>query len=95
MIAEATPRVDLKQVNGETIWADWYRPLLDQVYNSHQIKALAYINAFWDQQPMWIGQGWGDSRVQINEQVRQLWAVEMEKSVWVAGSDVPEWFSFE
>ncbi|MEL6391438.1 MAG: glycosyl hydrolase, partial [Bacteroidota bacterium] len=89
MIAEAAPRVDLKQVNGETIWADWYRPLLDQVYNSHQIKALAYINAFWDQQPMWIGQGWGDSRVQINEQVRQLWAVEMGKSVWVAGSDVP------
>lgn len=85
MIAEATPRVDLKQVRGEAIWEDWYRPLLDQVYNSDQIAALAYINAYWDQQPMWHGQGWGDSRVQIHEEVRQLWATEMEKNVWLSG----------
>ena len=83
MIAEATPKVDLKVVAGTTIWEQWYAPLFDRIYENDQIKALAYINTFWDQQPMWFGQGWGDSRLQINEFVQAAWRREMEQTVWL------------
>ncbi|MEM6394770.1 MAG: glycosyl hydrolase [Bacteroidota bacterium] len=82
MIAEATPKVDLKAVDGEEIWASWYAPLLEQIYGNDQIIALAYINAFWDQQPMWHGKGWGDARIEANEFVKRAWIAETQKEVW-------------
>lgn len=82
MIAEATPKVDLKEVDGEDIWASWYAPLFQQIYDSEQIMALAYINAFWDQQPMWHGKGWGDARLERNDFVKRAWIAEMQKDIW-------------
>lgn len=87
MIAEAAPRVDLKSVNGELIWRNWYLPLFNRIYDNDQIKALAYINVNWDAQSMWRGQGWGDSRVQVNEFVKNTWTKELAKSPWLMSSD--------
>ena len=87
MIAEAAPRKDLKKIKGESIWNSWYQPLFSTIYGNHQIKALAYINVDWNRQSMWRGQGWGDSRVQVNDNVKQNWLKELRKTSWLTSSD--------
>lgn len=87
MIAEATPRRDLKEEPGESHWLVWYSKLFDAIYSNDRIKALAYINANWDAQPMWAGQGWGDSRIEVSEYVEEQWLIEMAKEPWVMASD--------
>ncbi|MEM7572759.1 MAG: glycosyl hydrolase [Bacteroidota bacterium] len=87
MIAEATPKVDLKEVDGTSCWEQWFAPLFELIYQNDRIKALAYISTYWDQQPMWAGQGWGDSRLHINEPIRQAWTQEMQKPYWLAGGE--------
>ena len=86
MIAEATPRVDLKIGDGEMHWLNWYLPLFESIYANDRIKALAYINVNWDEQPMWAGQGWGDSRVQVNDFVKETWENEIKKDPWITAS---------
>ncbi len=83
MIAEATPRVDLGDGNGQTHWNNWFQPLFNGIYNNNRIKALAYINADWDSQSMWTGQGWGDSRVQANAIVKTHWEEEIKTNPWL------------
>lgn len=87
MIAEATPRKDLKTGSGEAHWNAWYGPLFEKIYESDRIKALAYINADWESQSMWTGQGWGDSRVEINDVVKTNWLGEMAKDNWLLASN--------
>lgn len=87
MIAEATPRRDLSVGSGAEHWSAWYNSLFASIYKNDRIKALAYINADWDNQPMWKGQGWGDSRVQINEEVLMNWRNEMNRSEWVFANE--------
>lgn len=87
MIAEAAPRTDLKIGDGITHWNSWYKPLFETIHNNDRIKALAYINVDWDSQPMWQGQGWGDSRVQVNDLVMEYWQNEIQKDSWVLASD--------
>jgi len=87
MIAEATPRVDLKDGSGDTYWENWYSPLFSSIYANDKIKALAYINANWDSQSMWNGQGWGDSRIQVNEAVKTKWEAELAGDNWIFGDE--------
>lgn len=87
MIAEATPRTDLKIGDGITHWNSWYKPLFETIYTNDRIKALAYINANWDSQSMWQGHGWGDSRVQVNDLVMEYWQNEIQKDSWILASD--------
>ncbi len=83
MIAEATPRVDLGDGNGQMHWDNWFQPLFNSIYANNKIKALAYINVDWDSQPMWNGQGWGDSRVQASPLVKAEWEEEIKTSPWL------------
>ena len=75
----------------EQIWQQWFRPFFEYIHaNSDVIRAVAYINAEWDAQPLWSApyrQGyWGDSRVQINPEIRQLWLDEIsQSSFWQYG----------
>jgi hypothetical protein len=76
--------------NGEQIWNEWYRPLFDYVRaNRDVIRALAYINARWDDQPMWsapYASGyWGDSRIQANETIETRWLREIGAAPWLHG----------
>ena len=37
----------------EAIWHDWYKPFSDFIHaNTDFIRAVAYINADWNEQPM-------------------------------------------
>lgn len=83
MIAEATPRVDLGDGNGQAHWNNWFQPLFNSIYANNRIKALAYINVDWDSQPMWAGQGWGDSRVQASPFVKTQWEAEIKTNPWL------------
>lgn len=87
MIAEATPRQDLKTVNGQSVWLDWFQPLFDVFDDNDNILALAYINANWDAQSMWIGQGWGDSRIEVNDIVENSWLNEIEGNNWLLADE--------
>ena len=87
MIAEATPKVDLKTGDGATHWTGWYAPLFEKISGNERIKALAYINVDWDSQAMWQGQGWGDSREQINAVIKENWQAEIQKESWLLASD--------
>ncbi len=73
------------------IWNEWFAPYLDFIArNGDVIKAVAYINADWDNQPRWgppYSEGyWGDSRVQANTIIRSRWLEEVTSSRWLNAS---------
>jgi len=81
----------------QQVWQEWYQPFFEYIHaNADVIRAVAYINAEWDAQPLWnapYGQGyWGDSRVQLNPQIRQYWLDEVLQSwFWQhGGADLME-----
>ena len=104
MIAEAAPQryetgkltysrngTVFEDHTAEEIWDEWYAPFFAYVYeNQDVIRAIAYINAYWDSQEMWgppYGGGyWGDSRVQANERIKERWAAELEDPLWLFSS---------
>ncbi len=80
------------EVTAVDIWEQWYQPYFDYIYeNADVIRAVAYINVDWKNQPMWnpnAGNGyWGDSRLQINETISKLWEKELTSPIWLHGSD--------
>lgn len=88
MIAESTPRGrNLRKEPGLSIWNDWFAPYFAAIYQHDDIKAVHYINANWDSQQMWIGQGWGDSRIQVNALIQEHWEKEMKKSYWIMADE--------
>lgn len=87
MIAEAAPRRNLRTGDGPTEWRNWFEPLFNTIENNDQIKALAYINTNWDEQPMWRGQGWGDSRVEVNQYIKEQWLDQVNDERWLKSSD--------
>lgn len=89
LIAEATPRgYDIADDDPTTVWNNWFAPFFQHINdNIDVIKAVAYINQNWDAQRMWSGQGWGDSRVQANETIKQNWINEITSEKWINSSD--------
>lgn len=85
MIAEATPKGrDLLYGDGHAIWENWFEPFLRHVgLNVDTVKAIAYINVRWSDQPMWQDQGWGDTRIQANETVRLNWVESLTTAPWM------------
>lgn len=87
MIAEATPRRQIKTGSAEGHWRSWYIPFFESIYENDGIKAIAYINADWEAQNMWRGQGWGDSRVQAVDFIKDAWLNELAKDPWLTATD--------
>ncbi|MFD2167006.1 hypothetical protein ACFSJY_12145 [Thalassotalea euphylliae] len=82
----------------EAIWQNWYQPFFDFIDdNKDVIRAVAYINANWESQGMWhcspgiaagqqgCNQGnWGDSRVHVNDYIKQRWLEQVNNAQrWV------------
>lgn len=68
MIAESTPYGGISDER----WANWFMPCLELIHR-HHIQMWCYINANWEAQPMFAGQGWGDCRIQQNAYVMSNW----------------------
>lgn len=82
-IAESTPKSNLSAGNGRLLWMLWYEPFLKHIEtNSDVIGAISYINCNWNEQPMWKGQGWGDSRIQVNEEITAKWLEVLNNGVF-------------
>ena len=85
MIAEATPQRNLSLGDPIVHWDAWFAPFFAHVHaNADVIKAVAYINTRWFDQPAW-GAGWGDSRVQIRPEIKARWIAEMQDPIWDPG----------
>lgn len=71
----------------DEIWEAWYAPFFGWMEaNGDVLKGLSYINAHWDSQQLWAApysQGyWGDSRIEVQAEIRQRWIAEFEKAFW-------------
>ncbi|MCA9399400.1 MAG: hypothetical protein KC684_08410 [Candidatus Omnitrophica bacterium] len=76
MIAEATPRN--KKLHSPLAWKIWFQPFFRFV-ETNDVKIISYINSHWETMPMWVGQGWGDARIEAYEGVKQLWLEKMKE----------------
>ena len=89
-------------MTAEQIWDAWFVPYFDYIYaNKDVIRSVAYINAAWETQGMWVcepgipaGQpgcnsgNWGDTRVQANDYIKAQWLKHVNNEEhWIQTSD--------
>jgi len=85
-ICEAAPRRDVKREDAGALWSAWYAPFVRHIEaNIDVIGAVGYINCDWESQRLWRGQGWGDSRLQANEALAEMWREALAGGLFVAG----------
>ena len=75
----------------DEIWHEWFGPFFAFIHkNADVIRAVAYINVDWHSQAMWGPDGgngyWGDSRVQVNDTIRERWLAEIGTPFWLHGT---------
>ena len=88
--------------SAQQIWQDWYVPYFEFIYqNQDVIKATAYINTHWEEQPRWYCApdsrppaedcpegNWGDSRVQGHAYIKKQWLEHVNNAdIWVQRGD--------
>jgi hypothetical protein len=88
-IAESTPRAHyLDREDGREVWETWFETYFQHIEdNIDVVKAISYINCDWDAQPMW--DGWGDTRIEVNDYVRMRWLETMQTPQFVNAQDGP------
>jgi hypothetical protein len=86
-IAESTPRGRfLDKLDGERVWTGWYETYFKHIEeNVDVVKAISYINCNWDAQPMWSG--WGNSRIEVNDYVKEKWLAKMAEPMYLNAED--------
>lgn len=72
MIAESTPFGLGDTESPDTIWERWFENVRRFV-KTNKVQLWCYINCDWDEQPMWRGQGWGNTRIQDYPELRDRW----------------------
>ncbi|CAK0862098.1 unnamed protein product [Prorocentrum cordatum] len=81
-IVESTARgYDMALMESASAWKSWFQPMLEFI-EQNDVRLFAYINCDWDIQPMWKGGSWGDTRLQANTILSQLWTDEMGNARW-------------
>ena len=72
MIAESAP-IGLFSTNTKM---EWYRHYFDFI-NNDDIKVVCYINSNWDSYPFYQSLNWGDSRLEKDPEIKEMWKDEM------------------
>lgn len=93
VMLDGPPGEGLTKLTAEETWDEWFAPYFQYIEkNQDVIRAVAYINANWDVQPMWgppYKDGyWGDSRIEANALIRKKWLAEIRKPVWIHESSL-------
>ena len=90
-IAEATPRGHFfDRENSEKVWNSWFKKFFEHIEeNKDIIRAISYINANWDEQDMWKGENWGQTRLETSPILKSRWLEKMAGSRFVNASDKP------
>lgn len=81
MLAESTP-FQVGVLRGEKSWKIWFSRYFDFI-EQWDVKMLCYINSGWDELPMFMGQGWGEARLQRNDFVKQRWMQKMTEERFI------------
>ena len=87
-IAESGPVANyLSVADGPTVWQAWFEPYVAHIRaNLDVIKAISYINCYWESQPMWVGRNWGDTRIQANSYIHYRWNALMYDLMFINGN---------
>jgi len=76
MIAESTPfgGIHNNAILGEgaDLWKAWFEPTLHLI-KENDIAMWSYINCNWNAQPLWVGNGFGDTRLSIDPSIMDKW----------------------
>jgi hypothetical protein len=95
-VAESTPRGYLTpDIDGEKLWEEWFEIYFDHIEKNPGIKAISYINADWESQPMWrvdapggsLSNRWGDSRIEANDVLMHYWLEMMSRDRYIHGPE--------
>ena len=94
-LAYSSDGKDFRHFTPGNLWLGWFQPFFDFVDNNADvIKAVIYIDAFWDAQKTWgppYANGyWGDARVQANLGILTKWKTEIAGSRYLQA--VPDLF---
>lgn len=79
-------------VTASNIWDNFYQPLFDYVdLHSDVIKYFHYIDANWSNETLqwqWTNeyQYWGNARVEVNDEIKRKWQIEINKPKWIHGN---------
>ena len=90
-IAEATPRgIFFDKGDHQGIWDSWFTKFFKHIEdNKDVVRAVSYINADWESQDMWTGDGWGQTRLETAPLLKSKWLEKMAESQFVNASDKP------
>lgn len=76
MIAESTPFGGIRHNailgEGADLWKAWFEPTLHLI-KEYDIAMWSYINCNWNAQPLWVGTGFGDTRLSIDPVIMDKW----------------------
>lgn len=101
-IAEATPMIFIENTDptdcfldnpeqATHAWNSWFEPFFKVIHeNPDVVKAISYISVDWPSQTMWENNSpfkFIDSRLHINDSIKQAWIEEMNKETYVKASD--------
>jgi len=88
-IAEATPRGHFFNKEApRAIWNNWFEKFFSHIEkNKDVVRAISYINADWDAQQMW--DGWGQTRIETVDLIKQKWLEKMAEPTFINASDNP------
>lgn len=81
----------LESFGEEGIWKQYFEDQLIELIdkNSDVIRAMAWINADWRNQPQWAccgGGFWGDTRIEETQTIANNWLNMINDGTWVHGS---------
>lgn len=69
------------------IWSAWFEPFVAFLDRNPEIKAVAILPVDWSVTRNWPT--WGDSRIQDNPRLLELWKKELSKPRWVKAREFP------
>ncbi|MBB3700096.1 fibronectin type III domain-containing protein [Flammeovirga yaeyamensis] len=89
--SQFTPGTWFDNLEGQEAWDRWFTPFLNYIHdNEDVIRGVTYINANWNEQAKWAepyNEGyWGDTRLQENPIIKNLWLQETNSDFWLLGS---------
>ena len=76
MIAESAPFGAGVAEPRDTLWRRWFAPTL-AFARTRDVKMWSYIDSDWDAQPMWRGEGWGDTRLETDDALAERWRADV------------------